>query len=127
MLISGQLLLAAGLALILMLNSAVEWRATGSLIWLVYGALEVRRVERGFAHCCGIRLDAGGCVEILGQDDQWRSARLLSGSLLLRKWGWLRLRADNGRVSVELLRGDSREDSDWRRLQLIWRHVGAWL
>jgi len=49
--------------------------------------------------------------------------------VLLRKVGWIRLSFElpTGRKLIlgELLRGDGRRGEDWRRLQVIWRHIGA--
>jgi len=61
----------------------------------------------------------------LDADGNWHPARLLPGSMLLRRVGWIRWDDGCGRQYAELLRGRSRESDDWRRLQVIWRHIGA--
>jgi hypothetical protein len=54
---------------------------------------------------------------------------MLSGGVLLSELGWIRLSVvlPDGRKLVlgEFVRGNARESADWRRLQVIWRHIGA--
>jgi len=38
---------------------------------------------------------------------------------------WLVLASPDGRRWLALLQGDSRESEQWRRLQVIWRHMGS--
>ena len=86
---------------------------------------ELVHLHRAWQDCGGLRVGADGHALILGADGQWHRATLLDGGVLLRRWGWLRLRTEAGAVFAEPLRGHSRKSRDWRRLQVIWRHVGA--
>ena len=122
---SGRLLIAAGLALLLTLAIDVVLRAAGCLVWVVIGRFELRRLTQGFEACRVIRIDSSGEITILDSDDNWVPARLLTGSVLLRKLGWMRLQDQSGQIILELIRGDARQSQDWRRLQVIWRHIGA--
>jgi hypothetical protein len=119
------LLIAAGLALLLILAIDVVLRAAGCLVWVAIGRFELRRLTQGFETCRVIRIDSSGEITILDNDDKWVPARLLTGSVLLRKLGWMRLQDQSGQIFLELIRGDARQSQDWRRLQVIWRHIGA--
>ena len=112
-LISGRLLIAASLVLVLTLPLAAV------------GRFELQRLRRGQRYCQAIRIFSDGGVEILDPAGDWVPGRLLSGSLVLQTIGWLRLTTDDGMSLVETVRGDARECEQWRRLQVIWRHIGA--
>lgn len=122
---SGRLLVAAGLALILTLDLDTAIRAVICLVWLVAGRYEIAQIEGGFESLVAIRLSSGGDIAVLNDDQEWRPVTLQTGSIVLRKVAWLRLRAANGDIFVELLRGNARQSLEWRRLQVIWRHIGA--
>jgi len=122
---SGRLLIAAGLALLLILAIDVVLRAAGCLVWVAIGRFELQRLTQGFEACRVIRIDSSGEITILDNDDKWVPATLLTGSVLLRKLGWMRLQDQSGQIFLELIRGDARQSQDWRRLQVIWRHIGA--
>lgn len=70
-------------------------------------------------------MSAGGAVEVVGQDGGWRAATLQNGSVVLSEFAWLRIETCDGRKVVELLRGNCRKNKEWRRLQMIWRHLGG--
>jgi len=122
---SGRLLVAAGLVLILVLAIDVPLRALGCLFWASIGWFELRRLQLGFDSCHGIRINSNGEIMILDMDREWVPGTLQTGSVLLRRLGWLRLQGSSGQLFLELIRGDARQSQDWRRLQVIWRHIGA--
>ena len=93
--------------------------------WLVVCSWEWRRILCGFSECQRLRFMADGAVMLLDPNGHWHPARLLPGSVLLRHAGWLLLEAGRGRRFAEPVRGRCRQSNDWRRLQVIWRHVGA--
>ncbi len=122
---SGRLLVAAGLVLILNLAVDTGLRVLGCLGWAAFGRFELRRLEQGFDACAAIRVDSNGDFAVLKNNDNWVPASLMTGSVLLRKLGWMRLQDESGQVFLELIRGNARQSQDWRRLQVIWRHIGA--
>jgi hypothetical protein len=122
---SGRLLIAAGLTIILILAIDVLLRALGCLFWVAIGWYELRQLQLGFDSCNGIRIDSTGEIAILNNDQEWVPGALQTGSVLLRRLGWLRLQSTSGQIFLELIRGDARQSQDWRRLQVIWRHIGA--
>jgi len=122
---SGRLLFAAGLVLILTLELSVAIRAAGSLLWLFVGKLELGRVQSGFDDCMAVRIHADGRIEALNANSEWQSCKLLSGSIVLSNLAWLRLQPSSGPALAEPFHGNVRHSQDWRRLQVIWRHIGA--
>jgi hypothetical protein len=122
---SGRLLIAAGLVLILNLAVDTGLRFLGCLVWGAFGRFELKRLQQGFDACSAIRVDSNGEFSVLKNHDNWVPASLMTGSALLRKLGWMRLQDETGQVFLELIRGDARQSQDWRRLQVIWRHIGA--
>ncbi len=122
---SGRLLVLIGAGLILTLELGASIRAAACLAWIVMGRFELLQMERGFERCTTVRLSSDSQFSVLDGDQQWRSCTLQSGSVVLKNYAWLRLRAEDGENFAELLRGDARQSHQWRRLQVIWRHFGA--
>ena len=122
---SGRLLILIGATLILTLALGALIRAVACLAWICMGRVELLRMERGFEACTAVRLSSDGQISVLDDDQQWHACSLQSGSVVLRNYAWLRLRAADGEYFVEPLRGDARQSHQWRRLQVIWRHFGA--
>ena len=126
---SGVALSLAGVPLILILPVAAEVRATGAFVWLALAARELSRARHAWFSCHALRFCADGRVAVRIPGQTWQPASLLSGGVLLSELGWIRLSAvlPNGRKLVlgEFVRGNARESADWRRLQVIWRHIGA--
>jgi len=126
---SGVLLALAGIPLILILPVVPSLGAVAVVTWLALMASELARVRRAWHVCHALRFSTDGTVTVLMPGQAWQPASLLSGGILLRKAGWVRLSValPAGRKIVlgEFLRGDCRKSADWRRLQVIWRHIGA--
>lgn len=106
------------------LTLPLDWilRAPLALIWLLDGWRELGSLKRGAARLHGLRLDASGTVRGITPDGRIECLELLSGSLVLKRLAWLRLRFPDGLAYGEFLRGDPGHDPQWRRLGLIWRH-----
>jgi hypothetical protein len=111
--------------MILLLNVSVAVRGAGCLAWLGLGYFELRRIAHGFDCCVALRIRPGGEIEVQNRDGEWVSGDLQSGSIVLRHFAWLRVRTHGGLQCAEFLRGDARSCPNWRRLQVIWRHIGA--
>jgi len=114
-----------GLAMILALSIPPVWRAFAALVWLVTNGRELVLIAKGYKRCRCIRIGHGGDVELLGHDGSWMLATLVSGSVVLRKYAWLRLETREGLRFAELVRAKNTQNKEWRRLQVIWRHLGA--
>ena len=124
-LVSGVLLTLAGNLLIVFLPLAIALRVLAVTLWSYSTWRELVFLRRAWAGCIALKFVANGTVEILGPDLEWRPAELVSGSILLRSTGWLRVKTTAGHVVAELVRADGQQGRDWRHLHVIWRHVGA--
>jgi len=122
LLVFGWLAMISGLILIVLMPLAPVWRILLAAGWVGENLRELRGLVRGARRLSLIRLDADGNIAGLGPDGRREDLVLLSGSMVLSRLGWLRLRFPDGSRYGELLRGDPARDLEWQRLQLIWRH-----
>ena len=120
-LLCGCLALLAGAALIVRMPLHGFARLLLCLIWLAYCLNEIRNCSRTAASLRLLRLYADGAVSGRFADGEWQQLRMLSGSMVLRRVAWLRLRLPDGLDYGELLSGNARDSRQWHRLQLIWR------
>lgn len=122
---AGMLAALAGIAVVssLPLNAALRWAAAAG--WLAYSLFELWRLARAYRIVVSLAVAADRSVELIFRDGKRIAARLEPGSLILPRFAWLRLETDCGLKYGELLRGNSRKNKDWRRLQVIRRHVGV--
>ena len=125
MLASGLVLAALGLLLLLTMNLPGWLRAAASVSWTLMSLLEMLRLGRNYSRFGRVRFDASGRWQVRDATGDWHPAELCPGSILLQRFGWLRLRISGAATLVELCRGDALTNRDWRRLQVLWRHVGA--
>lgn len=122
---SGIALAIAGQPLLCMLPLDLAAKMLACAAWGGWSVCEIARVIRSHRWGHGIRLAPGGAVAVLGTHGLWLRARLLPGSIVLRRLAWLRIDVEGKGAVFELVRGDCREGQDWRRLQVIWQHIGA--
>jgi hypothetical protein len=122
---SGIALAVAGVLVIAVLPLLVGLRVAGIAVWAAWSLWDLVWLKRSWEACRGLRLAEDGAVDVLDDAGEWRRARLESGGILLRHQGWIRIRPAGGRAFAEPLRGACRKSRDWRRLQVIWRHIGA--
>ena len=110
--------------LAIVLATAPAWvRLPVLIVWVVFSCRDLVVLRRGWQRCHGVRFLASGDVEIRSGSGAWEQAELADGSVLLRRFGWLRFSTNDGTGVQELIRGCCRKDRDWRRLHVIWRHV----
>jgi len=122
---SGALLGIAGVLAILILPISPWLRVALAVGWAGASFLELRQLARIWRGCRRLKIDSNGEIQLLDAAGRWRTGSLVSGGVLLRKMGWIRLRDHSGASFGEPLSGDPRASADWRRLQVIWRHIGA--
>lgn len=114
--------MVTGIAFILCLPLATPWRFLLLVAWVGGSYRELRVLVHGAARLRRIRLDAEGNISGQKPDGRSEVLTLLTGSIVLSRTGWLRVRFPDGRCYGELLLGDPAKDLEWQRLQLIWRH-----
>jgi hypothetical protein len=112
----------AGIVIVLTLPVVAELKALFGMLWLLSGAAEVRALRRGMSRIERICIRSDGSVAGFDCRDERYALRLLPGSVLLGRVGWLRLGFADGLRYGELVTGNAREDQHWRRLLIVWRH-----
>lgn len=126
-LISGCMLALTGLGLILLLPFAglsLPLKAVVAAAWTIWSGRELLTHWRVYGRWSVLTLYANGATELLGKQESC-AARVLPGSIVLPDIAWLRIRAENGDIWGELVAADSRESEEWRRFQVIFRHLNT--
>ena len=122
---SGALLTGVGILVISTLPVAPYWRWLGAGSWCFIGLRGVLAIASGYKRYRRIRIDSAGSVDLQDPGGDWMAVEIQAGSVVLQSVAWLRFRLPDGSGCGELLRGDTREDEQWRRFQLVWRHLGG--
>ena len=120
---TGMVVVVAGATAILLATVPVGVKWLAGSAWALISGLEMALRRRGWRRCDRIRFLGNGEIAVRDGSGDWANARLLDGSVLLRHFGWLRLKTCDGTTIHELVRGHCRQDRDWRRLHVIWRHI----
>ena len=123
--VSGIALGVVGVVLIATLPASIVLRIFAATAWCAMLARELWLLVNAWQDCRALRVSAGGDIAILNGNSEWRPGRLVSGGVLLSRIGWIRVQVVGGPVFAEFSRGRRRGSSGWRRLHVIWRHVGA--
>ncbi len=121
----GWLAMIVGTGVCLAMPLAWEWRLAAGCLWAFVSERELRVIANGHKRYQGIRIDENGTTALLTRDGDWLPATLLAGSIVLPSLAWLRFKDHEGRHRAELLACKCPENKAWRRLQVIWRHLGA--
>jgi hypothetical protein len=124
-LVSGLLLGAAGTPLIASLGIGLPLRVVLGVAWIVVFARQWLRFRLAYVRNGILRVDADGEIRCRHGSGSWKRLSLLPGSVVTSGWAWLRLGEAGAPDYAELFRGDIRQSHDWRRFQVIWRHIGA--
>ncbi len=124
-LLAGAVLSLAGLGLVPLLPVSALQKAVLASAWLFFSGREWQAFWRGYAGGGALHIAADGQVRRKCRDGHWQRARLCPGSVVLPRLAWLRLDPPGMRPYAELVSAAGQESEDWRRLQVIWRHIGA--
>ncbi len=122
---SGVLLLAGGVVMVSLIDAPPAWKIAGGITWFGLSASRLWQLRHAYAENGILRVAADGSIEIEGLDGRRRAATLNNGSFAVQRFAWLSVSLPNGTSYAELVRGDARESQEWRRFQVIWRHIGA--
>ena len=119
-LLSGWLFTLAGLVTALHTQLPATGRAVLASVWLAVSSRQLYGQARAFRSVTALRIVAAEpTVRVLG--DRPGSCDLLPGSLLLPRFGWLRLELPGGCRFGELVLRSETPDDDWRHLHVVWR------
>jgi hypothetical protein len=125
LLVAALLTTTLGIVTIAHLPTGDLLRVAGVLAWCCVAGYEIVDISSSHKRYSRLRVFADGDVKLRTRDGQWQTAALHRGCIVLSTLAWLNLRlADGGRYRA-LLRGDALESEQWRRLQVIWRHLGT--
>jgi hypothetical protein len=100
-------------------------RIAVALGWCFRAGREIADISTSHKRYSRLRVFADGSVELCAADGEWQAAAIGRGCVVLPTVAWLNLPLSGGGRYRALLRGDARESKQWRRLQVIWRHLGA--
>lgn len=114
-----------GLMIILYLPVGRLVCAAGAMVWCYTTGRELAVIWFSYKHFSRLRIFADGSAELGTTGGRWLAATITRGSIVLPGLAWFRLRLADGRWYLALLRGDVRQSQQWRRLQVIWRHLGT--
>ena len=122
---TGASALVCGALAIATLPAGMSWKSLGVASWLAVGSRDLWLIAAGYKRCARIRLHPEGSVQIFSYRGHAAAATLCAGSIVTAGFAWLRIELAGGRRLGLLLRRNASENKDWRRLQVIWRHLGA--
>jgi hypothetical protein len=120
----GVLLLLIGVILIMTLPLPLPWRVLFALVWIADTCREICNMRTGAARVRRLRLNHLGQFVAEGPDGAQVPLQLLSGSVILQRIAWFRLRFPDQCRYAELMCGNPATDPAWQRLQLIWQQAG---
>ena len=109
-----------GLHLLIRLPASMPVRLALVVLWIIGSVRGLSRQSRGVHRIRAIRLEVGA-VTVMDRRGRQTPARIMSGSIVLPRLAWLRLRLADGLICGELLRGDATVCVHWRHLQILWR------
>ncbi|MGI9220989.1 MAG: hypothetical protein ACR2QS_08150 [Woeseiaceae bacterium] len=121
------LTVAAGVWSISTLPIAPELCWLGSVGWGLAVGVRSGLIIRSQSRYCQLNFHADGSVLLLDLGGHWQSASWSRNSVILSNLAWIDLTMGGGRRFSGLFYGNSRESEQWRRLQVIWRHMGSGL
>ena len=118
--LSGCAAFLIGLVLLIHLPLSVLIRLPLMVFWTVSSLGQLGRQARGVHRTKSIRLEPGE-ARIIDRQGKHLPVQIMSGSVVVPKLAWLRLKCPDGLEFCELLRGDATQNEQWRRLQILWR------
>ena len=122
---SGAVLALLGAGVLATLPLPIAVTIPAAALCLGVSAAHCLRLHLRYRRIAAYRLYADGSAEIVRTDGRRLIGRLAPGTFLLPKLAWLRIRAPGGGDVAELVAGDARRSQQWRRFQVICRHVAA--
>jgi hypothetical protein len=118
--LAGIAALLVGIVLLIRLPVSVLIRAALAFLWSAGSIREISRLSQGIRRVRSIRLQVGEAA-IINRQSRQEPARIMSGSIVLPRLAWLRLKLADGLIYGELLRGNGVKSRHWRHLQILWR------
>ena len=122
---TGWIAMLLGVVTILSLPVAGFLRAASTFVWCAIVGAELGFISSTHKRFTRLRISSEGECDLRNKEGEWVAAKIAGGCVVLAQMAWLRLQLPSGRCHLELVSGDVCESEQWRRLQVIWRHLGA--
>ena len=119
------LALSAGLWVVWQLPISAELRWLGGTGWALATGGRGWLTWKTQAHWRRLRIVAGGPVIVETRNGQQVDAAMTGNCVVLARLAWLDLVTTDGSRFCALVSGNARESEQWRRFQVIWRHMGS--
>ena len=127
--VSAMLAYLLGLVTIYSLAIDVRLGALAAAIWSILLGAQWFLISSAHKRFRCVRIHHDGVAQLLDQRGEWQAAIICKECIVLSKFAWLKLKPTQGGTYFELVRGNARgispQNKQWRRLQVIWRHLGA--
>ena len=118
-----------GLVTIFSLPIDARLEALAAAVWSVLLGAQWFLISSAHKRFRCVRIHYDGTAQLLDRHGEWQPATICEECVVLSKIAWLKLKAAQGGTYCELVRGDARgntrENKQWRHLQVIWRHLGT--
>ncbi len=118
-----------GIAAIFALPIGGRLGAFGAAVWSLFAGAHWLLISSAHKRYRRVRIHSDGTAQLLDNGGEWHSAIICKECIVLSTIAWLKLKSAQGGNYYELVRGESRgnsrENQQWRRLQVIWRHLGT--
>jgi hypothetical protein len=122
---AGTVTTVVGVCVIAGLGLAPVSRLFAAALWLISSLRELWLMGRAQRRFRAVRMYPGGRAELSCRQGGRVGASLLAGSVVLPRLAWLRFRTEDGWRHAELLRRNAGRGEQWRRLQVLARHLGG--
>jgi len=118
--LTGFVLASVGIFLILLLPLAPLWCFFLGVIWVADCLRELRGLRLGTARVHAVILDSRGLVGGLDRYGKRHELTLLTGSMVLSRLAWIRVKSNVGNSHGVLFTRRRAGPHTWHRLQLLW-------
>ena len=125
LLLAAAVTMSLGILVLLSLPIDTLLRGAAVLGWCFVAGREIAHISRSHKRFTCLRVFADGSAELRDRNGQWQAAALGPGCVVLPAVAWLDLPLSGGGRYRALLRGNARQSKQWRRLQVICRHLGT--
>jgi hypothetical protein len=129
--LAASALLAYLLGIVTICSLPIDGRlgSLGAAVWSLQGGIQWYLIASAQKRFRRVRIHCDGAAELLDRRGDWHSAIICKECIVLSSFAWLKLKPVQGGTYCELMRGNARgnslENKQWRRLQVIWRHLGT--
>jgi hypothetical protein len=107
------------------LATDIRLRAFAAAVWALWGGMQWFLITSAYKRYQRVRIYSDGTAELMDRAGHWHPAAVCDDCIVLATYAWLKLKPAPGGTYCELMRAASSENKQWRRLQVVWRHLGT--